>query len=293
MSGTAKVGVIGGSGFYQVEGLSDVDEVRVSTPFGDPSDAIVVGTLNGVRTAFLPRHGVGHRLLPSEIPARANIYALKTLGVEFIIAVSAVGSLREQIEPLHMVVPDQLVDRTRGRLSTFFGSGLVGHIAFETPFCPGLSGVLQDAAREAGAGVHRGGTYVVMEGPAFSTKAESNLYRSWGADVIGMTGLPEAKLAREAEIHYATLACVTDYDTWHQAHETVTADLILTNLRRNVETAKRAVGLAVTRLPSGGGCPCGSALANALVTDPRLVPERTKRDLAPIIGRYVGETAAR
>lgn len=293
MSSTARVGVIGGSGFYQIEGLSDVEEVRLGTPFGEPSDAIVTGTLSGVRTAFLPRHGVGHRLLPSEIPVRANIYALKTLGVEFIISVSAVGSLREEMAPLHMVVPDQLVDRTRGRASTFFGSGLVGHIAFDTPFCPRLSATVSSAAAEAGATVHRGGTYVVMEGPAFSTKAESKLYRSWGTDVIGMTGLPEAKLAREAEIHYATLACVTDYDTWHEAHETVTADLILVNLRRNVETAKRAVALAVTRLPAGSDCPCRTALANALVTDPRLVPEATKRDLAPIIGRYVGEAAAR
>lgn len=293
MNEPVRVGIIGGSGFYRIEGLSDVETVQVSTPFGEPSDDIVIGTLNGVRAAFLPRHGIGHRLLPSEIPARANIYALKTLGAGFIISVSAVGSLRQEVEPLHMVVPDQLIDRTRGRVSTFFGGGLVGHIAFDTPFCPALSAALSLAAGQAGATVHPRGTYVVMEGPAFSTKAESNLYRSWGADVIGMTGLPEAKLAREAEIHYATLACVTDYDTWHEAHETVTADLILANLRRNVETAQRAVALAVARLPATDDCPCGTALANALVTDARLVPERTKRDLAPIIGRYVGEAAAR
>lgn len=291
MAGRAKVGIIGGSGFYQIEGIADVEEVRLRTPFGDPSDAIVVGTLGGVRTAFLPRHGVGHRILPSEVPARANIYALKTLGVEFLIAVSAVGSLREQIAPLHMVVPDQLIDRTRGRPSTFFGRGLVAHIAFDVPFCPQLSATLAEAAAQVGAVVHRGATYVVVEGPSFSTKAESKLYQAWGADVIGMTALPEAKLAREAEMHYATLACVTDYDTWHETEKTVTADLILANLRRNVETAKRVVALAVGNLPAGGACPCGTALASALVTAPHLIPQQTREDLAPIVGRYLEEGA--
>lgn len=291
MGGSAKVGVIGGSGFYEIEGLTDVEEVRVSTPFGDPSDAIVVGTLAGVRTAFLPRHGVGHRILPSEVPAQANIYALKMLGVEFVIAVSAVGSLREGIAPLDMVVPDQIIDRTRGRPSTFFGRGLVAHIAFDVPFCPQLAATLAEAAAAVGATVHRRATYVVIEGPSFSTRAESKLYQTWGGDIIGMTGLPEAKLAREAEMHYATLACVTDYDTWHETEEAVTADLILQNLRRNVETAKLVVARAVGRLPAVDGCPCGSALASALVTDPRLIPAQTREVLAPLIGRYLEEGA--
>jgi 5'-methylthioadenosine phosphorylase len=284
---TAQLAVIGGSGFYQMQGLSDIEEVRLETPFGPPSDTIALGTLAGLRLAFLPRHGKSHRILPSELPARANIWALKQLGVERIVAVSAVGSLREEIEPLHLVVPDQLIDRTRGRPSSFFGRGLVTHIAFDEPFCPVLSGLLGESARSAGATAHQGGTYVVIEGPAFSTRAESHLYRSWGADVIGMTALPEAKLAREAEMCYATLALVTDYDTWHEGHDPVTAEMILENLGRNVETAKRVVAEAVRALPSKRDCACASALATALVTPPRLVPEETKRDLAPIIGRYM------
>ncbi len=286
MSG-AQLAVMGGSGFYRMEGLSDIEDVRLDTPFGPPSDTIVLGALAGVRLAFLPRHGVGHRILPTELPARANVWALKQLGVERILAVSAVGSLREEIEPLHLVVPDQLLDRTRGRPASFFGRGLVAHIAFDEPFCPALSGLLADAARAVGATVHQGGTYVVIEGPAFSTKAESHLYRSWGADVIGMTALPEAKLAREAEICYSTLALVTDYDTWHESHEPVTAEMILENLNRNVDTARQVVAEVVRTLPSERTCACSSALAAALVTAPDLVPEQTKCDLAPIIGRYM------
>ncbi len=292
-AGRPKLAIIGGSGFYDMEGLADVTEVRMSTPFGDPSDAIVVGTLEGVRTAFLPRHGVGHRILPGEIPAQANIWALKSLGVERIVSVSAAGSLRADIEPLHMVVPDQLIDRTRNRRSTFFGNGIVAHIAFDEPFCPQLREVLAAAASAAGAVVHRGGTFVVMEGPAFSTKAESLLYRSWNADLIGMTALPEAKLAREAEICYATLACITDYDTWHEGHERVSADLILANLRANVEASKRAVRELVRRLPETRACACGDALATAIVTSFDLVPDETKRALQPIIGRYLAGAGAR
>jgi 5'-methylthioadenosine phosphorylase len=284
---SAQVAVIGGSGFYQIEGLADMEELRPETPFGATSDAIVLGTLDGARVAFLPRHGAGHRILPSELPAHANVWALKQLGVERIVAVSAVGSLREEIAPLHLVVPDQLIDRTRGRPNTFFGRGLVAHIAFDEPFCPVLSGVLAGAAGAAGATVHRAGTYVVMEGPAFSTKAESNLYRSWGAHVIGMTALPEAKLAREAEICYATLALVTDYDTWHDSHDPVSAELIIENLSRNVETAKQVVARAVRSLPATRDCPCGTALASALVTAPELVPDETKRRLSPIVSRYM------
>ena len=282
-----RVGVIGGSGFYEMEGLTELEETRESTPFGEPSDRIVLGTLEDVRVAFLPRHGRGHRILPTEVPARANIYALKSLGVEFIISISAVGSLREELPPLHLVVPDQIIDRTRARPSTFFGGGLVAHVAIADPFCPVLSDILCESAREAGATVRRGGTLVAIEGPAFSTRAESHLYRSWGADLIGMTALPEAKLAREAEICYVTLATVTDYDSWYEAHAEVTAELILDNLSRSVATCRRVVTNAVRRLPEARGCLCASALDNALVTPFHLVPDRTKRDLAPIIGRFL------
>ena len=290
-TGTPRVraAIIGGSGFYRMEGLADIEEIAADTPFGPPSDTIVVGTLARQRVAFLPRHGVGHRLLPSEIPARANIYALKQLGVEFIIGVSAVGSLRQDIEPLHMVVPDQLIDRTRGRPSTFFGDGLVAHVAFADPFCPALRGILRDGARETETTVHAGGAYVVMEGPAFSTRAESNLYRGWGADVIGMTALPEAKLAREAEICYAILASATDYDCWHDTHEDVTAEMIVSNLLKNVEVSRQAVRLALSRLPATRRCLCATALKDALVTPLDLVPEATRQRLSPLIDRYAGE----
>lgn len=289
-----RAAVIGGSGFYQMEGLRDVQELRIDTPYGPPSDAIVTGVLEtpgagGQSVAFLPRHGVGHRLLPSEVPSKANIYALKRLGVEFIIGVSAVGSLREDIEPLHMVVPDQLIDRTRGRPSSYFGDGLVAHVAFGEPFCPELRRLLAWAAKEAGATVHRAGTYVVMEGPAFSTRAESNLYRSWGADVIGMTALPEAKLAREAEICYAILACATDYDCWHDSHEEVSAEMIVANLLKNVEVSRQAVRLALGGLPAQRGCPCATALRDALVTPMALVPPDTRERLWPLIAKYAGQ----
>lgn len=283
----ARAAIIGGSGFYAMEGLANVEELRVDTPFGPTSDSILVGTLDGVDVAFLARHGVGHRILPTDLPAQANIYALKTLGVEFILGVSAVGSLREDIEPLHLVVPDQLIDRTRGRRSTFFGDGLAAHISLADPFCPVLRGLLTDASREAGAETHGGGTYVVMEGPAFSTRAESHLYRSWGGDIIGMTALPEAKLAREAEICYAILACSTDYDCWHDTEEDVSADLIVANLLKNIAVSTDAVKLALGRLPVARDCPCSSALSTALITSMDLVPDETKRKLEPIIGKYV------
>jgi 5'-methylthioadenosine phosphorylase len=281
---TATMAVIGGSGFYEIDGLSDVHAVEVDTPFGAPSDSIVLGRLGDVRLAFLPRHGVGHRILPSEVPQRANIWALASLGVQYVVSVSAVGSLREEIEPLHMLVPDQLIDRTHGRPSTFFGRGIAAHIAFDAPFCPDLSAILAETACAADVTTHRGGTYVVMEGPAFSTRAESELHRSWGADVIGMTALPEAKLVREAGMCYATLACVTDYDTWHAVHESVSVEMILSNLLRNVGNAKRIIGGVAASLP-GRVCACKDALASAIVTPLDLVPEQVKRDLAPILAR--------
>lgn len=283
----AKVGVIGGSGFYQMDGLSGAEELRIETPFGEPSSPIVVGTLEGERVAFLARHAPGHRILPSELPSRANIYALKTLGVEIIIGVSAVGSLREDIEPLHLVVPDQLIDRTRGRPSTFFGEGLVAHIAFADPFCPDVRAALAGAARDAGAMTHNGGAYVVIEGPAFSTRAESNLYRMWGADIIGMTALPEAKLAREAEICYAILACSTDYDCWHDSEESVTAELIVANLLKNVAVSREALRLFLRRLPQDRQCACRSALSDALVTPLDLVPPDTLAKLEPLLRDYL------
>ncbi|MFQ5471881.1 MAG: S-methyl-5'-thioadenosine phosphorylase [Dehalococcoidia bacterium] len=284
--------VIGGSGFYEMEGLTGIEEIRIDTPFGQPSDTIVTGTLDGIRVAFLPRHGVGHRILPSDLPVRANVYALKTLGVEFILGISAVGSLREDIEPLHMVVPDQLIDRTRGRASTFFGDGLVAHISLADPFCPALRTLLAGSAREAGAEVHTSGTYIVVEGPAFSTRAESNLYRSWGGDIIGMTALPEAKLAREAEICYAILASSTDYDCWHESEEDVTADMIVATLLENVAVSRTAARHALSNLPPERSCQCANALASAIVTSMDLVPESTKRRLEPIIGKYIGEPVA-
>jgi 5'-methylthioadenosine phosphorylase len=288
-----RAAVIGGSGFYQMEGLADIEELRIDTPYGPTSDAIIAGNLDGQRVAFLPRHGAGHRLLPSEIPARANIFALKQLGAEFIISVSAVGSLREEIEPLHMIVPDQLIDRTRGRQSTFFGEGLVAHIGFADPFCSQLSETLADSTREAGATVHDGNaSMVVIEGPAFSTRAESNLYRSWGAAIIGMTGLPEAKLAREAEICYAILACSTDYDVWHHSAGDVTAEMIIANLLRNVAVSREAVRLAITRLPDVRECECGHALRDALVTPLEQVPDETKKRLSPLIGKYAEQKVA-
>jgi 5'-methylthioadenosine phosphorylase len=283
----AEIGIIGGTGLYQMEGFTDVREVSVDTPFGPPSDSLMVGSLEGRRVAFLPRHGRGHRILPHELNFRANVFTMKTLGVEWILSVSAVGSLKERYEPLHVVVPDQFIDRTRQRQSTFFGRGLVAHVAFARPLCRKLSKVMAEACAEAGATHHVGGTYVCMEGPQFSTLAESNLYRSWGADLIGMTNLQEAKLAREAEICFATLALVTDYDCWHPDHDAVTAEQILRVLGKNAETARTVLRAAVRRLPIPRDCECASALKYALVTAPELVPEAVKRELEPILGRYL------
>ncbi len=284
----AKVAAIGGSGFYEMAGLEHSREVHVQTPFGEPSDAILLGTLGKVRIAFLPRHGKDHRLLPGEVPARANVYALKTLGVERIISVNAVGSLREEIAPRHMVVPDQLIDRTVARSSTFFGDGLVAHISFADPFCPELRRSLAEGVRRSGASVHEGGTAVVIEGPSFSTRAESLLHRSWGADLVSMTMLPEAKLAREAGICYAALACVTDYDVWRETYADVTAQMILDNLRATVESARRAVAFAIEKLAFARTCDCASALDYALITQPELVSPATLRRLAPIMGDRFG-----
>lgn len=283
----AKIGIIGGTGIYDMEGMAEIKEVIIKTPFGEPSDAIILGTLGGVGLAFLPRHGKGHRISPTEVPVRANIYALKTLGVERIISVNAVGSLREEIHVLDLVIPDQLIDRTKSRVSTFFSGGIVGHIAFAEPFCVSLSQVLFEIAQEVGIRAHRGGTYLAMEGPQFSTRAESELYRSWGGDIIGMTVLPEAKLAREAEICYASLSFVTDYDCWHDTHESVTPDMILANLQQNVEMAKKILGLAVTRMPEARDCSCATALETAIITSAKHIPGQVKKDLEPLIGKYL------
>ena len=280
------IGIIGGSGLYDMAELTDREEQTLSTPFGDPSGPYVIGTLRGKRVAFLPRHGVGHRILPSELNFRANIYGMKVLGVERILSASAVGSLKMEYQPLDIVVPDQFFDRTKGRISTFFGSGIVAHVAFAHPLCDDLSTIAADSAEKVGATVHRGGCYVNMEGPQFSTLAESNLYRSWGMDVIGMTNLQEAKLAREAEICYATLALVTDYDCWHPDHDSVTVDLIIANLMQNAATAQRTIADAVETISGARRCGCKDALATAIITQQPLWPEHTKRDLAPIIGRY-------
>ena len=283
----AKIGVIGGSGLYEMEGMTNVEEVKPDTPFGEPSDVIIIGELEGNRLAFLPRHGRGHYIMPTEVPSRANIYALKSLGVEWIISISAVGSLIEEIRPMDLVIPDQLIDRTRSRVNTFFGDGLVAHVTFADPFCPVLSDILHQAAIEEGARVHKGGTYVVMEGPLFSTKAESNLYRSWGASVIGMTALPEAKLAREAEICYATVACATDYDCWHEAEESVTIEMVIANLQQNVSRAKSIIRTAVSRIPQKRECGCAQALKDAIITAPDKISDNMKRELALLIGKYL------
>jgi 5'-methylthioadenosine phosphorylase len=285
----AQIGIIGGSGLYEMEGFTEVREVAVETPFGSPSDRFMVGRLEGRRVAFLPRHARGHRILPNELNFQANIFALKTLGVEWILSVSAVGSLKEKYEPLHMVIPDQFVDRTLQRKSTFFGRGLVAHVAFAHPFCPDLSRRMAESCQEAGATYHVGGAYLCIEGPHFSTRAESELYRSWGMDIIGMTNLTEAKLAREAEICYSTLAMVTDYDCWHPDHDSVTAEYVIGNLAKNAATAKAVLRAAVRRLPEGTPreCECAHALRSALVTPANLVPENVKKELAPIVGRYM------
>jgi 5'-methylthioadenosine phosphorylase len=287
MSQPISIGIIGGSGLYDMAELTDREERHVPTPFGDPSGPYVLATLRGRRVAFLARHGVGHRLLPSELNFRANVYGFKVLGAEWILSASAVGSLREDYKPLDLVVPDQFFDRTRGRISTFFGDGLVGHVAFAHPFCGPLSDLMVDAATRAGAAVHRGGTYVCMEGPQFSTIAESNSYRASGFDIIGMTNLQEAKLAREAEMCYTTLALVTDYDCWHPDHDSVTVDMIIANLMQNAKVAQQVIANAVERLPIARGCECARALATALITRPDAVPAATKARLAPIVGKYL------
>ena len=291
----AKIGIIGGSGLYQMPELTDVEEMAVQTPFGDPSDKFILGTLEGERVAFLPRHGVGHRYTPTEVPFRANIYAMKLLGVERILSASAVGSLQEKYAPLDMVIPDQFFDRTRARAreSTFFGEGIVAHVGFAHPVCRHLGDAMEAACKSTTVKAHRGGTYICMEGPAFSTVAESNVYRSWGMDVIGMTNLQEAKLAREAEICYATLALVTDYDCWHPAHDAVTVETVIEYLNQNVRNAQTIIREAVKQLAGNPReCKCGSALKNAIFTAPDLWPEATRRKLAAIIGKYGKQSSA-
>ena len=287
MSEAIRIGIIGGSGLYDMAELTDRQERKVSTPFGDPSDPYVIGTLRGQRVAFLARHGAGHRHTPTELNYRANIFGMKTLGVEFILSASAVGSLQERYVPQHLVIPDQFFDRTKGRVSTFFGNGLVAHVAFAHPVCGRLGGVAYEACKQVGATVHKGGTYVCMEGPQFSTLAESQLYRAWGMDIIGMTNLQEAKLAREAEICYTTIALVTDYDCWHPEHDQVTVEMIVANLTQNAKTAQQVIADAVSALPFDRTCECATALKYAIITRPDAVPAETRRELAPIVGKYL------
>jgi 5'-methylthioadenosine phosphorylase len=285
----ASVGVIGGSGLYDIEALTDIEIVDVDTPYGRPSDSITIGTLAGVRVAFLPRHGKGHRISPSELPSRANVWAMKTLGVTHLLSVSAVGSLREEMAPRDVVIPDQILDRTKGvRPATFFGEGMVVHIAFGEPYCPELRPVMVQAAAEAGTTVHNGGTMVVMEGPQFSTRAESNFYRQIGGDLIGMTALPEAKLAREAEIHYCTVAMVTDYDCWRESHESVTVDMVVANLLANVDASKAILRIALPRIVAlPQCCGCDHALADALITRRDAIPPERIEALKLIVGKYL------
>ena len=283
-----KIGVIGGSGLYDMEGLKNRKEVQVDTPFGPPSDAFIIGIVEGKSVAFLARHGRGHRILPSELNFRANIYAMKKLGVERILSASAVGSLREELAPLNIVLPDQFVDRTRGRISTFFGAGLAAHVGFAHPICPDLIERVHRAAATVGIKTVKGGTYLCMEGPAFSTKAESHLYRSWGMDIIGMTNLQEAKLAREAEICYVTIALVTDYDCWHESHDSVTVEMIIGNLQQNSKNAQSIIRESVRVLPDRRNCGCADSLKHALITDKSLIPAETRQKLQPIVGKYLG-----
>ncbi len=280
-----KIGVIGGSGVYNIEGIKDVEEVKVKTPFGDPSDAIIVGTLEDTKVAFLPRHGRGHRITPSEVNFRANIYALKSLGVENIISISAVGSLKEELKPRDFVIPDQLFDRTRVRNASFFGDGIVAHVGFADPYCKSLGEILYKTAQDIGITVHKGGTYVCIEGPMFSTRAESNVYRQLGFSIIGMTNIPEAKLAREAEICYATVALVTDYDVWHV--EDVNIDMVIQNLMKNVENVKKLLKTVISRIPEERKCECSTALSTAIITQPDLIPKDKKKDLDLLIGKYI------
>jgi 5'-methylthioadenosine phosphorylase len=282
-----KIAVIGGSGLYNIKGFTFSGEVTMNTPFGKPSDSITIGHLGDREVAFLPRHGRGHHILPTEIPVRANIWALKSLGVEHIIAVNSVGSFREALKPGDLLIPDQLIDRTRQRVSTFFGDGVVAHVPFGEPVCPELSQVLFNAGREVGASIHQGGTYVVMEGPAFSTRAESRLYRAWGADVIGMTALPEAKLAREAEICYGIIACVTDYDSWQKVREPVTFDVIRGIMRKNIDIALEIIRRSVDHVSLERSCECARALETAIATAPALIPDAQKQKLGLLIGKYI------
>jgi 5'-methylthioadenosine phosphorylase len=283
----AEIGIIGGSGLYSMPGLSKTKEVRLKTPFGAPSDVYVLGTLEGRKVAFLARHGRGHRILPSELNFRANIYGFKQLGVERVVSVSAVGSLKEEHKPLDFVIPDQFFDRTRHRIDTFFGNGIVAHISFADPICGELAGVVEGACKKVGVTGKRGGTYVCMEGPQFSTKAESNVYRSWGADVIGMTNLQEAKLAREAELCYVSISMVTDYDCWHPGHDAVTVDQIVAVLLKNAENASKVLRQTVAAMPKGRSCKCGSALAHAILTDPSKIPAATRQKLKLILDKYI------
>ena len=283
----AEIGIIGGSGLYSMSGLADTREVRIKTPFGDPSDAFVLGTVEGKRVAFLARHGRGHRLLPTELNFRANIYALKLLGVQRIISVSAVGSLQDNLRPGEFLVPDQFFDRTKGRVSTFFGNGVVAHVTFDKPTCPQLSSLLADACVSSGVPVHRKGTYVCMEGPQFSTLAEANFHRAMRFDVIGMTNVTEAKLAREAEICYSTIAMITDYDCWHPEHDTVTVAAIVATLNQNATNAQNVLREAIKNIPAQRNCKCGEALKHAIITDPKYIPPKTKKSLAAILGKYV------
>jgi 5'-methylthioadenosine phosphorylase len=285
----AKLAVIGGTGLYDIDGLKDVKEVEVQTPFGKPSDSITVGKLGETGVAFLPRHGKGHRVSPTEVPSRANMYALKSLGVEQIIAINSCGSFKEELKPGHLLIPDQIIDRTNSRVNSFFGEGIVAHIQFADPFCAALSQVLYDTALEIGSVAHKGGTFIAMEGPAFSTRAESRLYRAWGADVIGMTVLPEARLAREAEICYASIACITDYDSWHETNETVSIGAILAIQAQNLGAARKIIALAAGRLPDSRTCECATALGPAIVTTPELIPADQKKKLGLLIGKYIKE----
>lgn len=287
----ATIGVIGGSGLYRMEGMTEVEEVAVETPFGSPSDVITIGKVEGISMAFLPRHGRGHRISPTELPVRANIWALKSLGVEWVISVSAVGSLREQIVPRDLVIPNQLFDRTKSRLNSLYEGGIVVHCTFAEPFCSTLSGLLIESARELGdVKVHESGTYVCMEGPLFSTKAESHVYRSWGMDIIGMTALPEAKMAREAELCYATIACATDYDCWRASEESVTVEMVIGNLSANIANAQRILRSVAKKIPadrSHNTCECPTALAAAIMTTPSLIPEATKEKYSLFTGKYL------
>ena len=287
MTGNIKIGIIGGSGLYEMEELTDVENASLKTPFGDPSDAYVLGTLNGIRVAFLSRHGRGHRLSPTELNFRANIYGFKKLGIEHLISVTAVGSLKETIRPLDIVIPDQLYDRTKERVSTFFGNGLVAHIAFGDPICPDLAALINEAGKQVDASVHCGGTLLCIEGPSFSTRAESNVYRQWGMDIIGMTSLQEAKLAREAEICYAAMALVTDYDCWHAEESEVTVETVVQNLKKNISLAKKFIAAVVPKISDKRECICARALENAIMTDAGTISPKIRKKLDLLVGKYL------